>query len=191
MEKLIYLGGIESSDGGFLIDQLLDRDIIADPLSLQDSIYAVIDSQLVAVLASGGSIYSRNDIASARARADRIRILRELAMHLRQKFGGLFEGQPPTNDVMELLPKRFALFSAFPNPFNSTTEIRFDLPEEVKVKMKVYNILGQEVVTLVDKPMTAGFHSVKFDASHLASGVYVYRMEAGSFVDSKKVVLIR
>ncbi len=89
------------------------------------------------------------------------------------------------------IPERFALKQNYPNPFNPSTNIAFDLPETSEVTLSVYNMLGQKVMTLVNGRLNAGAHQVKFDASSLASGMYVYRIEAGSFVSTKKMMLIK
>ncbi len=94
------------------------------------------------------------------------------------------------SDVREI-PKTFALEQNFPNPFNPLTSIRYQLPVSGWVTVKVYNSFGQEMVTLVDGPQEAGYKSVEWDASQFASGVYFYRLIAGSFISTKKMVLIR
>ena len=91
----------------------------------------------------------------------------------------------------EQLPTDFALYQNYPNPFNPTTNIKFDLPKESNVTLKIYNILGEEVTTLVNKTMPAGHQVVTFDASRLASGMYIYRIQAGSFVQVKKMLLMK
>jgi len=91
----------------------------------------------------------------------------------------------------DALPTEFALFQNYPNPFNPTTMIKFDLPKETNVKLKVYNILGAEVATLVNSVMPAGHQSVAFNAARFASGMYIYRIEAGSFVQVKKMILMK
>ena len=88
------------------------------------------------------------------------------------------------------LPVAFALEQNYPNPFNPSTNIRFSLPQAVDVQLVVYNMLGQRVMTLVNKEMQAGFHQVAFDASSLASGIYVYRIEAADFVSTRKMILV-
>ena len=89
------------------------------------------------------------------------------------------------------LPKEYALYQNYPNPFNPTTTIRYDLPKESHVVLEVYNILGQEVMTLVDETKRPGRYAVMLDGARLASGMYIYRVKAGDFVVSKKLTLIR
>lgn len=98
---------------------------------------------------------------------------------------------PTDVETKDQLPTEFALFQNYPNPFNPTTNIKFDLPKESNVTLKVYNILGEEVATLVNKVMPAGHQVVTFDASRLASGMYIYRIQAGNFVQVKKMLLMK
>jgi hypothetical protein len=91
----------------------------------------------------------------------------------------------------ELLPRLFALEQNYPNPFNPSTTIRYSLPHRSQVLLTVYNTLGQQVATLVQGEQEAGSYEVKFDGSGLASGVYFYRIQAGSYVETRKLVLIR
>lgn len=95
-----------------------------------------------------------------------------------------------------VLPERFALLANYPNPFNPVTSIRYELPITTRVILKVYNILGQEVRTLVRSVESAGFKEVQWDGRDasgqaVASGVYIYRIEAGQFVTSRKMLLIK
>ncbi|MDI6766737.1 MAG: YCF48-related protein [Bacteroidota bacterium] len=85
----------------------------------------------------------------------------------------------------------FKLHQKFPNPFNPLTTIKYDLSEDVHVTIRIYDVLGREVVTLVDDFQDAGYKSVNFDASNLPSGVYFYRMTAGHYADIKKMILLR
>ncbi len=96
-----------------------------------------------------------------------------------------------TTSVEEQKPTAFALQQNFPNPFNPATTIRFALPSSQAVTLIVYDLAGRVVGTLVNGVLSAGFYEKTFDASNLASGVYVYRLKAGSFVETKKLVLIR
>jgi hypothetical protein len=90
-----------------------------------------------------------------------------------------------------LLPKEFGLSQNFPNPFNPSTVIGFQLPVDSRVDLRVYDILGREVTTLVSGTMSAGRHSVTFNAENLASGMYIYRLVAGNTVLTKKLTLIK
>jgi photosystem II stability/assembly factor-like uncharacterized protein len=89
------------------------------------------------------------------------------------------------------IPPVLALYDSYPNPFNPTTIIRYDLPTDSRVSLKVYDLLGREVVTLSDGVETAGYHQVIFNASELATGIYFYRLTAGSFTDVKRLVVVK
>ena len=104
------------------------------------------------------------------------------------------EAAPFTTDVnnkVANVPVVFNLYQNYPNPFNPTTNILYSLPQQSNVKLRVYNILGQMVMELFNGSQIAGNHVVAFDASRLASGVYFYRLEAGSYVNVKKMVLLK
>jgi hypothetical protein len=93
--------------------------------------------------------------------------------------------------VKEEIPQSFSLYQNYPNPFNPTTTIKFALPIDSKVKINVYNSLGQLVETLIDKEMQSGYHEVNFNASKLASGVYLYQLQANDYVSVKKMLLLK
>lgn len=104
----------------------------------------------------------------------------------------LHKPQFPTS-VAQLpgVAKTFKLEQNYPNPFNPSTKIEFSIPASSQVELKVFNILGQEVATLVNESLKAGNHAVTFDASRLATGVYLYRISAGTFVSTKKMLLLK
>jgi len=90
------------------------------------------------------------------------------------------------------LPTEYTLSQNYPNPFNPSTRIQYALPIEGNVTLKVFNILGQEVMTLVNnQPQTSGLHEVTFNASSLPSGIYLYRLQSDGFVDVKKMILLK
>lgn len=93
--------------------------------------------------------------------------------------------------IAEEIPQSFTLYQNYPNPFNPSTTIKFALPVDSRAKINVYNSLGQLVETLVDKEMESGHHEVNFNASKLASGVYLYKLQSGNFIETKKMVLIK
>jgi len=95
-----------------------------------------------------------------------------------------------------LKPLNFFLYQNYPNPFNPETEIHFQIPNESKVTLVIYNLLGQKIRTLVDKQMTTGHHTIKWHGRDefdnvVASGVYLYALKAGEFFEKKKMVLMR
>lgn len=95
-----------------------------------------------------------------------------------------------------VIPETYALYQNYPNPFNPTTTIKFALKQDAMVNLKIYNILGQEVATLVNGHLTAGLKTINFNAANLASGVYIYRLEVvgqdgGKFVNTKKMMLLK
>ena len=85
----------------------------------------------------------------------------------------------------------FILDQNYPNPFNPSTTIKFSLPEAAEIKITVFNLLGQEIAVLVDELKESGVHSVEFDASHLNSGIYIYRIESNSLIQTRKMTLIK
>ena len=89
------------------------------------------------------------------------------------------------------IPTSYALEQNYPNPFNPSTTINYQIPKDGLVSLKIYDALGREVKTLLNEYKSTGKHSVQFDASHLASGVYFYSIHAGDFVDVKKMMLIK
>jgi hypothetical protein len=89
------------------------------------------------------------------------------------------------------IPIAFALDQNYPNPFNPSTTIRYALPQRSHVTLTVYNTLGQRVAELVNAEKEAGRYEVMFNANGLASGVYLYRIQAGTFVQTRKLVLLR
>jgi hypothetical protein len=88
-------------------------------------------------------------------------------------------------------PQVYALRQNYPNPFNPVTVIQYQLPLPDRVKLTVYDIMGREVMVLVNEEQKAGYYQLEFNAGHLASGIYIYRLQTGQFVSTKKMVVIR
>ncbi len=88
-------------------------------------------------------------------------------------------------------PERFELYQNYPNPFNPQTIISFQLPHAEHVALKIFDILGREVATLLNEMKEAGYHEVNVDATNLSTGVYFYRIQAGGFMQLKKMMVVR
>ena len=93
--------------------------------------------------------------------------------------------------VKATVPTEYTLVQNYPNPFNPVTTIEYTLPEAARVKVEVYNLLGQVVEVLADGHLEAGYHKVQWDGSDMASGIYFYRIIAGNFTDTKRMVLLK
>ena len=91
----------------------------------------------------------------------------------------------------EVVPKIFFLYQNYPNPFNPSTEIKYSLAKDSYVTLKIYDMLGKEVAVLVNGNKPAGYYTVEFNGSNLPSGVYIYRLTAGKFSSSKKLMLMK
>ena len=89
------------------------------------------------------------------------------------------------------LPSEFALLSNYPNPFNAQTVIEYQLPETSNVKLEVYNLLGSKVATLADGEQQAGYKSVTWDASDVSSGIYFYKLNAGEYTETMRMILVK
>ncbi len=89
------------------------------------------------------------------------------------------------------IPNSYTLYQNYPNPFNPSTKIKFELPKPESVKIEVYDIIGQKIQTLLNKPMQAGYHEVEFKRQNLPSGVYLYRIETGEWTNVKKMILMK
>ena len=97
-----------------------------------------------------------------------------------------------TTDIQDDFPTtNFSLYQNYPNPFNPTTNISFQLAESSFTSLKIYNSLGEEIKTLLNKYISAGTHEIKFNAVNLPSGVYFYKLQAGKFSETKKLLLMK
>jgi len=118
-------------------------------------------------------------------------------------FDGTFTYSNEIKVEVNFTPKEFALYQNYPNPFNPSTVIKYEIPgqslpagrqarnDNVLVILKVYDVLGNEVATLVNEEKYPGVYEVKFDASSLASGMYLYKLQAGTFIQTKKMILTK
>ena len=99
---------------------------------------------------------------------------------------GVVESENPQTIV-----QNFSLHQNYPNPFNPSTHIQFDIASQVKIRLNVYDILGREVATLVNKEMMPGKYNLVFDANDLPSGIYFYKIQAGKYSQTNKMILLK
>ncbi|MBK6913367.1 MAG: T9SS type A sorting domain-containing protein [Ignavibacteriales bacterium] len=105
---------------------------------------------------------------------------------------GVLNVQPTTERKKELdIPGEYLIRQNYPNPFNPTTVIEYQLPEGTEVRIEIYNIVGQRVKELLLGQKEAGYHKVEFNGAGLPSGIYLYKMTAGNFSESKKMILLK
>ena len=114
-----------------------------------------------------------------------------LTLHGAILNGKIYGSVTGVESQTSFIPKKFQLFQNYPNPFNPTTLIKYDLPKSLHVRLTVYDVLGKGIATLVNELQNPGIKSVMFDGTSLPSGVYFYRLEAGLFSETKKLLLIR
>jgi subtilisin-like proprotein convertase family protein len=107
------------------------------------------------------------------------------------EWGLRFNAQIGIKKIDSEIPKKFCLYQNYPNPFNPTTNIKFDLPKNLFVSLKIFDILGKEVSSLINSEITAGSYNIEWNASQYPSGVYFYKIETGNNTDTKKMLLIK
>jgi hypothetical protein len=179
-KALLGAGSTEEAIGSFI-------HIAEQAGSVVDSIAAVVDSALATMHdepASGQSVGHIQGVSAQRINAQIAYEAWSSSMISRMQ-----QSQPAVDAVIATLPTEYRLYPNFPNPFNPSTEIKFDLPAASRAKLQVFNTLGQLVATVLDESRVAGQHTVRWDAGRFASGLYIYRLEANGFVDAKKMVL--
>jgi photosystem II stability/assembly factor-like uncharacterized protein len=112
-------------------------------------------------------------------------------LFLHTTTGGIPTGVKEPKSALSAIPKKYALYQNYPNPFNPTTTISFSLPQASHVTLKIYNLIGQEVQKLIDEERPPGNYTVVWNPRNLASGVYFYRLQTGTTILTKKLVLMR
>ena len=109
-----------------------------------------------------------------------------------QEIKDLYSGTSSIEPNQEYrLPKKYFLHQNYPNPFNPITTISFEIPEKTRVSLKIYNVIGKEIATLIDKEMFPGIYELPWDASKVASGIYFYQLSGENFIQTKKMILLR
>ena len=103
-------------------------------------------------------------------------------------FQGIQKPLVQNSEIVEV--PEFKLYTNYPNPFNPSTKISFDIPEKTHVDLAVYDIQGKKVVTLVNELLESGNYAIEFNSGHLPSGTYLYKIVAGEFSESRKMILV-
>ncbi|HEY3295804.1 MAG TPA: S8 family serine peptidase [bacterium] len=154
--------------------------ILAEPAG-EDSLWAAVASDIVSLLSTGGP-----QVQSTPASAHRR--LSDFYDRLNHRMG-----RPSDQEVLDSQPvvQSEKLCKAYPNPFNNTVNIQFELTADAAVRLDVFNLLGQKVATLVNQPMKAGSHTYSWSGESASSGVYFYRFQAGTHVETQKLMLLK
>ena len=162
---------------------------------------ACSDTNLFAGTDGGGIFHSTNNGTSWTAFNNGLTnfVVNALLVFGTNLFAGTNEGvwRRPLLDITGIedqsneIPSQFILSQNYPNPFNPSTTIQFQIPNSSFVNLKIYDILGNEVAALLNEEKPAGIYEVEFNASGLASGIYFYKLQAGNFVETKKMILMK
>ncbi len=159
--------------------------IISDPPTAVDSAFAVVDYSVTALRAQLDSIHSSLDSYIPCVSASDV-------LQLRHGITDILPHSPQANhEYFAPPPTKFTLESNYPNPFNAITTLRYYLPEAAKVRLDVFNTLGQKVTTLVDARQESGYHTVEWNGSTVASGLYISRMEVNGESLTHKMLLLK
>ena len=144
-------------------------------------------SDFIEALTSGVNAIEQNYTNSISA-AD---ALGEAKDNLQAAIDGLVLITTDVDDIASKSPKVFLLNQNYPNPFNPTTQISYSIPQNGYISLKVYDLLGMEIATLFEGILLAGNYVVSFDGSEIASGIYLYRLKANNFIETKKLILLK
>ncbi len=194
-------------DGNYIhgVDQLSDltgngiKEIVA---GTQNSNLYVVNGD------SGRILFSYNFGTATTNTVEQVAGLRSIDGNVSSEFVGgsrtgkliCFSGGPSgivgVSNTSSLIPEKYSLSQNYPNPFNPVTKIKFDIPSEVRgqtsdVKLTVFDVLGKEVITLINEAFAPGSYEADFDGSNFASGIYFYKLEAGSFIETKRMMLLK
>ncbi|MBK7230424.1 MAG: T9SS type A sorting domain-containing protein [Ignavibacteriales bacterium] len=120
-----------------------------------------------------------------------VSVMKDITEEAIQIYNSNFTDIPTSIENQPIVISEFKLDQNYPNPFNPSTKISWQSPVSGHQKLKIYDVLGNEVVTLVNEYKSAGSYEIEFNASSLSSGVYFYKLQAGSFVQTKKMILMK
>ncbi|MBK8553800.1 MAG: PQQ-binding-like beta-propeller repeat protein [Ignavibacteria bacterium] len=211
------LSRIESRLGGILWTSVLDGNYIHGVCELSDltgnGIKEIVagtqNSNLYVVNGDSGRILFTYNFGSATTNTvEQVSGLKSIDGNISAEFLGgsrtgkviCFSGGPNgivgISNASSIVPEKFSLYQNYPNPFNPVTKIKFDVPRDARgetqdVKLVIFDVLGKEVMTLVNEKLSPGSYEADFEGSNFASGIYFYKIEAGSFVETKRMMLLK
>ena len=163
-------------------------DIINQNPESEEALFAEIDAMTTSLLADNG-----NDSTLSKGLAKGLLVKSPADMH--NRLNSLIQskfGLKDKSETAEIIPTEYSLYNNYPNPFNPTTVIRFDIPERTQVELVVYDILGRKVKTLIGNEIkNPGRYDVSFNANSLASGVYIYKLTAKNYSQARKMLLVK
>ena len=187
----LRIGDDRDNDTAFdgLIDEVRVWNIARDSLEIQATMNSVLGAEYYNTTDSGLIAYWRFDEAEGDTAYD----LSVYGNHGEIRGATFSEFTAPLGmaNHKKILPGEYQLLQNYPNPFNPSTTIEFSLPKSEFIELKVFNILGKEVATLVSNKLNSGNHTYTFDGKNLASGIYYYQLVAGDYRDVKKMILLR
>lgn len=201
-----YTGGLyQSSDGGESWLKILDHSRVADITSMpgnDNTLLAAgqqwyrIGENIPALFLSSDGGENWNNISNGLnhtfINTARFNPAKTNEVFVCTAGGGLWKTENAIVSVSdEALPDDFKLYQNYPNPFNAATTIKYVLPEKIFVKIILFDLLGREIRTLINEEKETGFYEVEFNAGNLSSGVYFYRIEAGKYSQTRKMLLMR
>ena len=163
------------------------EEAISNAESERDSMFAVIERDAYRLQCDGGPLPGRDNPSGSSLNVNYSQFI--------EYMDGLYGNMEILNSANKRLeeapiPDAIGLFT-FPNPFNSVVNIQYDLPENAKVKLSVYDLFGREIEVLIQEPQSAGHYNLIWNPSNNASGVYLCRLEAGSVLKTNKMILIK
>ncbi len=180
-----------TSQTKFIIHNPLSSDLIINSIETNSPVFTVIDT-LPAIIPVGFDKEFEVDFSPDTSTIYKNKLTLITNKGMKSIFLRGYSKYPTSVDNIQTnAPVIFSLSQNYPNPFNPTTKIKYQLPELSKVRLTVYDVLGREIKVLVDQEKPAGTYEVEFDAANLPSGVYFYRIEAGKYSDTKKLLLLK
>ncbi len=191
---LYYLAGLSLHEGNYNIARILYNKIINDFPHSREAIDARFEKFFAALNIAENREHAGQLLSELQALGindDDFLMRLEMAEYLYSGSSSSHMSKPSSSNETVIEIKEYALFDNFPNPFNPVTTINYQLPLNGLVTLKVYDILGKEVAILVNEQKSKGRYTVKFNASNLASGVYIYQLRINEYVSSKKMLLLK